>query len=875
MTEFTHLHTHSYYSLLDGLSSPKDLVKCARRMGSKSLALTDHGTCAGLYNFQKACKEEGIKPILGMEGYITADHTVKEKGTSMHHILLLAKNKTGYQNLIHLSSKAYLEGFYYKPRIDFDLLQKHHEGLIVGSACCAGEIPCFLWNGDKKKAIEVAGKFKDVFGDDFYIEIMTHVYYLDKQQEDREKKLAGMLYKLSKEMNIKAICTQDIHYAYKNQWYPQDVLLSIQTRNSIKNPDRMSFNSKDFYMKPAEEMALRYKAYPQLLSNTIEIADKIEENLIESSEDLLPNFNLPEGFKNEEEYLKDLLTDGMKEKNLIKLPKYRKRIKYEMGIISQCGFIKYFLILWDIINFANTNDIRVGIGRGSAASSLCLYVLGITKLDPLKYNLIFERFLNPDRISPPDVDVDFDYNRREEVYNYVIRKYGADHCSQIGTYNKFKARATVRSTVKALDLGNDWETFIKEKETNPSLKKPQTKNSLDLADCISKQIFKKAKNIEEALKMSREFRDSMQRYPELLECVRHIEGTISSPGTHASGLIVCKDPIIEHVPLRSKNGVIASQFDMKEVEDLGLLKFDLLALKTLTVIDKTLKMIKERHDKDIPIDDLEPNDPKVFEILNGKNATKDTRGIFQFEADGISKLLKDIRVDVFEDMIVANALYRPGPLGAGIHEMYCNYKHGRKKIEYLHPKMGIALKETYGTIIFQESVMKVAVELASFTNAQSDTLRYAVGKKIPELLAKQKELFIKGCVKNDISEEIAEKIFKQIDYFSGYGFNRCLTGDMTVLNKLNNKIYNLKELAEGSYGVNKDNYIVIDSYLNEEIVEDELIEVFETGEKEVYEVELNNGVVIKCTLDHKFICSDGEKYTVQEIIDGDLEVLYE
>ena len=364
MTEFTHLHTHSYYSLLDGLSSPKDLVKCARRMGSKSLALTDHGTCAGLYNFQKACKEEGIKPILGMEGYITADHTVKEKGTSMHHILLLAKNKTGYQNLIHLSSKAYLEGFYYKPRIDFDLLQKHHEGLIVGSACCAGEIPCFLWNGDEKKAIEVAGKFKDVFGDDFYIEIMTHVYYLDKQQEDREKKLAGMLYKLSKEMNIKAICTQDIHYAYKNQWYPQDVLLSIQTRNSIKNPDRMSFNSKDFYMKPAEEMALRYKAYPQLLSNTIEIADKIEENLIESSEDLLPNFNLPEGFKNEEEYLKDLLTDGMKEKNLIKLPKYRKRIKYEMGIISQCGFIKYFLILWDIINFANTNDIRVGIGRG-------------------------------------------------------------------------------------------------------------------------------------------------------------------------------------------------------------------------------------------------------------------------------------------------------------------------------------------------------------------------------------------------------------------------------------------------------------------------------------------------------------------------------
>lgn len=773
MTDFVHLHTHSYYSILDGLSSPEELVKYAKELGQKSLALTDHGTCAGLYTFQESCKKYNIKPILGIESYITPDHSIKEKGTPTNHIVLLAKNKVGYKNLIYLSSFGYIHGFYYKPRIDFEILKEHSKGLIVTTACGNGVIPDLLWNGKIDEAKQEVNKFKKVFGDDFYIEIMRHFYHIEKEQEEKEKRLASLLYKFAKEMNVKAICTQDTHYAKPEQWYAHDVLLSVSTRTSIKNPNRMSFGSKDFYLKSSQEMAKLYHKAPELLENTLEISSKInDEDLVFPSEDLLPEFNIPEGFKDGEHYLKELIKDGMKNKGLINKPEYRKRIKHEMDIITRCNYTKYFLILWDIINFAQINNIRIGPGRGSAVSSLCLYVLGITKLDPLKYDLIFERFLNPERISPPDVDVDFDYYRRHEVYDYVVRKYGTNHCCQIGTYNKYKAKATARVVAKAMDIGNDWEPFLKQKNNN--LKEPSTRYSLELSDRIAKTIPMKAKNITEAMRMSEDFRNYMQKYPSLLKVAKYIEGTISSPGVHPAGICICKTPIIEQVPLRVKQGVVASQYDMHEVEELGLLKFDLLAIKTLTVIDKTERMVKERHEnaKDLNTDSLEPNDANVFAMLNGEIKNMDTKGIFQFEADGISQLLANIHVDRFEDMIVANALYRPGPLGGGVHDMYCNYKHGRKKIQYLHPKMGEVLKDTYGIMVFQEDAMKIAVELAGFTGGQADTLRKAMGKKLPEVMAKQKELFISGCVKNGIDQSIAIKIFEQIDYFSGYGFNK-------------------------------------------------------------------------------------------------------
>jgi len=788
--KFCHLHNHSYYSLLDGLSSIKDLVGTAKACGYKSLALTDHGSCAGLYNFQKECKDQGIKPILGMEAYISPDHTKKDKDTEIFHLVLLAKNKVGYQNLIFLSSFAYTQGFYRKPRIDFDILSKHHEGLIVTSACCSGEISSLLWSQDEASADKLAMRYKEMLGDDFYLEIMVHKYQTDMAQQDKEKKLAGMIYKMSKRLGIKAICTNDTHYARKAQWEAQDVLLSIQTLDTIKNPDRMTFGSQDFYLKSPEEMAVLYKSYPDLLANTLEIANKIETGLIVSAQDLLPTFKVPDGSANEEAYLKSLVTDGMKKFGLIDKPKYRERVKYEMSVILKCHYEKYFLILWDIINFANTQGIRVGAGRGSAVSSLVLYVLGITKLDPLKYNLIFERFLNPDRVSPPDVDVDFDYFRREEVYNYIIRKYGAEYCSQIGTYNRFKAKAIVRSAAKALDIGKDWETYqeamkkyeidkAKPENANCKIPKPEmTKESLNLADKIAKLIPNKPNmTIETACKSKKDgeiFKKNIMRYSKLFEMTRGIEGTISSAGIHPAGIIVCKNPVMEVVPLRSSHGVVCTQFEGPEAESLGLLKFDLLALKTLTVLDNTVKMIKARHGKDIDIDRLEPNDPKVFSIFNGTHPCMGMEGIFQFEASQISKLLKNVRVDTFEDMIVVNALYRPGPLGEGLHDTYCNYKHNKDKIEYLHPKMGEVLKDTYGIMVYQENIMDVSRVLAGFTGGQADTLRKVVGKKKPELIKKEKldEKFIDGCVKNGISKEIATKIFDQICYFAGYGFNK-------------------------------------------------------------------------------------------------------
>jgi len=773
---FVHLHNHSSFSLLDGLSSVKTLASCASSMGYKSLALTDHGSCAGLFQFTKACKEFNLKPILGMEAYTCKDHSVKDKDSraQMNHLVILAKNKIGYKNLIYLSSFGYLKGFYYKPRIDFNELQTHSEGLIISSACGKGEIPNLLWTGNEEAAIATANKYKELLKDDFYLEIMIHAYNdAGKEQEEKERKIANMVYKLGRKLGIKVIATQDTHYARKEDWEAHDVLLSIQTIDVIKNPERFTFDSKDFYLKPYEEMLELYKKAPDVLVNTVEISEKIETNLLSFGEDLLPKFIVPEGFKDEEAFLKTLVSNGMKEKGLFNVSAYRERIKYEMSVIVGCKYTKYFLVLWDIINFARREGIRIGVGRGSAVSSLCLYVLGITGLDPLKYDLIFERFLNPERISPPDVDVDFDYDRRDEVFNYIVRKYGEEYCCQIGTYNKLKARAAIRGTAKALDIGNDWEDYQEKLKKDPDTKEEMTKNSLNMADAISKQIpFKPTMTIELALKSSSDFRDSMRQFPKLLDCSRRIEKTLASAGVHPAGILICKDKVIERVPLRESKGVIASQFDGPEVEKLGLLKFDLLALKTLTVIDKTVKMIKLRYNRDINVDTLDPVDKEVFKILNGRDPTKDTLGIFQFEADGMSRLLEAVRVDRFEDMIVACALYRPGPLGAGMHDMYCNYKHGRKKVEYLHPLMGEALKETYGIMVYQENIMRVSQKMAGFTGGQADTLRKAVGKKDKDLLAQTKKQFVDGCVKNDIKEEIAIKVFAQIEYFGDYGFNK-------------------------------------------------------------------------------------------------------
>jgi len=775
---FVHLHNHTYYSLLDGLSSPKDMAAEAKKQGFKSLAITDHGTCGGWLNFQRACRSEGIKPILGCELYVSDDMKSRDKNQQIYHITMLAKNEQGLKNLMHLSSVAETQGKYRKPRVDFERISQFSEGIICTSGCPAGELANAVTDKDFDKCKGVIGKYKDLFGDDYYLEVMSHQYYKGKKQEwqKTEREIAKGVFNLSRKLGIKAICTNDAHYASKSDAEFHDTLLCVQTKANINNPSRFSFKSDEFYLKSYEEMMGLYSSAPHLLLNTVEVSEKIENNdLLKFVPDLLPNFIVPEGFKDELDYLKTLIKEGMISKGFINSPEYRERIRFEMGVIANCGYVKYFLILWDIMNFARSSGIAIGCGRGSAVGSLALYCLGITKVDPMKYNLLFERFLNPERVSPPDVDVDFDYYRRNEIYDYIYRKYGQENCCKIGTYNSLQSKAVVRYCAKALDIGGDWAAHQKMQEANPSKRVEMPKNSLNMADFIAKKIPVSQMadtTIRGQLENNLDFRNTIAKYPRLLNSAKKLEGVLSSAGVHPAGVIICKDRVDKFVPLRESKGQVCSQFDGPEVEDLGLLKFDLLALKTLTVLNDSLTMIKERHGVGIDLDELEPDDKKVFDLLNGKIKGMDNRGIFQFESDGMSKLLKSIVVDSFEDMVVANALYRPGPLGAKMHELYADYKHGRKPIEPLHPKMKEILKDTHSIICFQEDFMKIAQELAGFTKGQSDTLRKAVGKKKKDLLDSQKSIFVEGCKENGINEVIAGKIFEQIEYFGGYGFNK-------------------------------------------------------------------------------------------------------
>lgn len=887
-SNFVHLHNHSHYSLLDGLASIDALVDAAKKNGQSALALTDHGTCAGLYRFYKKCKAEGIKPILGSEFYISDDHLYKEKDARNYHITILAKNKAGLKNIYKLSSIAEIYGKYRKPRIDFDLIKHHKEGLIVTSGCPSGQLSQYIWHEEMDRAEKLVKSYRDLLKDDYYIEIMMHKYEkCAHDQESKEKKVADELLYMAKHYGIKAICTNDVHYANHEDAKYHDILLSMQTRDHIKNPDRFSLHSDEFYLKTKEEMDVFYKDEPDLFANTVEIANKVsDEEFIEEGLDLLPPFEVPEGYVDEIDFLKKLATQGMKEKGFLDKPEYLERAKFEMKTIISCGYVKYFLILWDMINYAKSQKIRIGCGRGSAAGSLILYVLDIVKLDPVKYKLLFERFINPERISPPDVDIDFDYNRRDEMYDYLYDKYGADHCAKIGTYNTFKARAVVRYASKALDIGKDWDKYQHELKKNPVIKPVMTKNSLDIADYIAKLIPEGPDvTIKSALEDSPDFAYAIKQYSGLLEACLKMEGKLSSAGVHAAGIVVCKEPVVEYAPLRNAKGVICTQYDKEEVENIGLLKFDLLALKTLTIVDDTLKLVKDRKGIEFDIDALEPNDPEVLGLFNGMHRNMDNRGIFQFESYGMSSLMKEISIDSFEDLVACNALYRPGPMKAQVPSLYASYKHGMKEIKPLHPKMGELLKDTYSVMVYQEDFMKVAQELAGFTKGQSDTLRKGVGKKKPEILKALRGDFVEGCMKNKISESIANKIFDQIVFFGGYGFNRCLSGDSEVLNMKDGNIYSLEYLEQEFYMANysKDfgdaSYefpdIILPSLKNGEIVNDKVIDVFEVGERELFEVELDNGVVLKCTMDHKFICSDYNSYTLEEIIKQDLDILYE
>ena len=747
---FVHLHNHTHYSLLDGLTKIDELVNRAKSEGSPAVAITDHGTMYGVIEFYQKCKKVGIKPIIGVETYLAPKSRFDKLNRSdakNYHLLLLAKNNTGYKNLIKLISAAHLEGFYYKPRVDWELLKQYHEGIIASTACLGGEIAQHILAGDLEGARKRILEYNELFGqDNFYLEIMDH------PELPGQTKVNQALIAFSKELNIPLVATNDIHYLKKEDAEAQDILLCLQNKKKITDTDRMSMiGCGDYSMRSNADMIAAFKDTPEAIANTLKIADMCNVE-IELGHIQLPYFEVPEGYDGNS-YLRHKCELGLKKRYPDLVPgsdeekKILERFNYELSIIEKMGWPDYFLIVSDFVNWAKDNGVVVGPGRGSAAGSIVCYLAGITDLDPLKYDLLFERFLNPERISMPDIDMDFSDIRRNDVLEYVSKKYGADHVSQIITFGTMAARMAIRDIGRVLDY------------------------PYDFCDSLAKDIPMFTK-LDEALKTVPELKEKYANDPQakrVLDYALRLEGVARHSSTHACGVLITKNPLTDYTPIQyvsSSDKSIVCQYSAHPIEDLGLLKMDFLGLKNLTIIEAALKIIKNTRGLKININDIPIDDKATYELFQ----RGETTGVFQFESSGMKRYLRDLKPTEFEDIIAMVALYRPGPM-----EWIPDYiagKHGEKKVAYLHPKLEPILKKTYGVAIYQEQVMQIARDLAGFSMGQADVLRKAMGKKIASLLAEQKEKFIDGCVKNGIHKELAEKVFSFIEPFAGYGFNR-------------------------------------------------------------------------------------------------------
>ncbi len=787
MTDFVHLHLHTEYSLLDGAAKVEDLVDHLVKNNINACAITDHGNMYASLYFAEECVKKGIKYIIGCELYATDDHLDKRFGTKTEHIVLLAKNKIGYRNIVKLDSLSYIDGFYGKPRISYDYIKRHHEGVICLSACLAGRMPQLLMDGDYEGAKKWAQEMKDVFGEDFYIELQDHGIA-------EEKQVIPELIKIARELNIQLVATNDVHYIEKSDWEMHDVLLCIQTKKTLADPKRMKFDTQEFYMKSGDEMLDLFHYVPEAISNTRVVADKIEEPVFDLTPkgdpirdvSLIPLYK-PDDGSTSPDYLTRLTWEGLPKRYSEITDTIKQRAEYELGIIISMGFADYFLIVWDYINWSRVNGIPVGPGRGSGVGSIVAYSIGITDVDPLKYDLIFERFLNPDRVSMPDFDVDFCTRRREETIAYVRNKYHEENVAKIVTFGTLASRAVIKDVGRVMGVPYSETDKVAKLMDGKStigellgMKIPKLEKQLAEESNEEKkgEIEKKLK--EQKQKKNPEFIEVYETNAELhrvIDMGLKLEGMPKNTSEHAAGVVICNKVLADNVPLARNGGAdgnIVTQFDMKEVEAVGMLKMDFLALTTLTDIQNTLEYIKEGKGEEIDFNEIGVDVPEAYQLIS----SGDTDAVFQLEQGGMKKFMKDLQPNCLEDLIAGISLYRPGPMD--FIPTYIHNKHNPQDIVYDTPFLEPILKNSYGVIVYQEQVMQIFQQLAGYTYGQADLVRRAMSKKKKKELMEQKDKFIygapdegiTGCVSKGIPAEIAAKIFSDMESFASYAFNK-------------------------------------------------------------------------------------------------------
>ena len=821
--DFTHLHVHSEYSLLDGQSRIKRLIQATQAGGMNALALTDHGGMYGSIEFYKACKAAGVKPIIGVEGYLAPSIEEKTGRYEYNHLLLLAKNNTGYHNLLKLTTIAHTRGYHYRPRVDKKVLAEHAEGLIVTSGCLSGEIPELLLKGDINGARTAVRWYQDVFGpDNFYIEVQDH-----DAPESPQNQLNPLLYDLHRETGAPLLATNDLHYVASGDADAQDVLLCVQTGKTLDEPKRMKFDSQQYYLKTPDEMARLFPEFPDALTNTMRVAEQCDVE-IDFGANLLPDYAIPSQYASQNDYLRQLCLAGAIERFGAVSEAVEQRLDYELGIIQGKGLTSYFLIVWDYVNYARSHGMRC-VARGSAAGSLVSYVLGITNVDPLLYTLPFERFLNPERKGLPDIDMDFPDDRREEVIRYVADKYGWDRVGQIVTFNTMAAKAAVRDVGRVMGMQAEADRVARLIPAGP---KVSISGSLD------------------GVKELKQVHDQSPQIRKLITMAQQLEGTVRSTGIHAAGVVISKVPLESVVPLQLRdykdpsNTWLVSQYEQMHIEDLGLIKFDFLGLSNLTILMNCKRFIQENRGIDIDLDRLPTDDTKTYALLG----EGETTGVFQLESGAMRSYIKELKPTCIEDVMAMVALYRPGPMDS--IPQFIKAKHGEAEIRYLHPKLEPLLRESYGVIVYQDQVLLVAIQLAGFSWGEVDKFRKAMSKKLADEMAKYRDMFVKGCVKNGIDAKVADQIFAFIEPFAGYGFNKCAHGSTEI------------QLPDGSRTTLSAAYKnppaeVMAMWPDGQIHPHKVARIVRTGRKSLLHIRTASGKSIKVTPEHRLLTTDG------------------